>query len=148
VEVFVRVQSDVRLEYIDRMEVLAGPTGRRIWPDEVKGRLVAETMVPGVRVREVAERNALRPNRLSTWRSLARQGKLVVPDLVGADFGSDLAPTTKTVDFANVVLADAVPLVSCLDHIELETGGVKLRLDANTGVRRIAELVSALKAIL
>ncbi len=141
-----RVQSDVRLEYIDRMEVLAGPTDRRIWPDEVKGRLVAETMVPGVSVREVAERNGLMANRLSTWRTLAKQGKLLVPELAGVDFGSDLAPTTKTVDFANVVLADAVPLVSCLDHIELETGGVKLRLDANTGARRIAELVSALKA--
>lgn len=140
------VQSDVRLEYIDRMEVLVGPTGRRIWPDEVKGRLVAETMVPGVSVREVAERHALQPNRLSTWRSLARKGKLVVPELAGADFGSDIAPTTKALDFAKVVLDDAVPPVSCLDHIELETGGVKLRLDANTGARRIAELVSALKA--
>jgi transposase-like protein len=67
----VGVQSDVCLEYVDRMEVLAGPTGRRLWPDEVKGRLVAESFVPGVRVREVAERNALRPNCLSTWRSLA-----------------------------------------------------------------------------
>ena len=142
------VQSDVRLEYVDRMEVLAGPTGRRLWPDEVKGRLVAESFVPGVRVREVAERNALRPNCLSTWRSLAKQGKLVVPELAGADFGSDIAPTPKALDFANVVLDDAVPLVSCLDRIELETGGVKLRLDANTSVGRIAELVSALKAVL
>ena len=31
------VQGDVRLEYIDRVELLAGPTGRRNWPDEVKG---------------------------------------------------------------------------------------------------------------
>jgi transposase len=144
----VRVQSDVRLEYVDRMEVLAGPTGRRIWPDEVKGQLVAESFVPGVRVREVAERHALQPNRLSTWRSLARQGKLVVPELAGADFGSDIAPNTKVLDFANVLLDDALPPVSCLDHIELETGGVKLRLDANTGACRIAELASALKAVL
>jgi transposase len=148
VEVFVKVQSDVRLEYVDRMEVLAGPTGRRIWPDKVKGLLVAESFVPGVSVREVAERNALQPNRLSTWRSLAKQGKLVVPELAGADFGSDIAPTTKALDFANVVLDDAAPLVSCQDHIELETGGVKLRLDANTGARRITELATALKAVL
>jgi transposase len=100
VEVFMGVQSDVRLEYVDRLEVLSGPTGRRIWPDEVKGLLVAESFVPGVSVREVAERKALQPNRLSTWRSLAKQGKLVVTELAGADFGSDIAPTTKALDFA------------------------------------------------
>jgi len=142
----VGVQSDVRLEYIDRVELLAGPTGRRNWPDEVKGRLVAESFVPGVSVREVAERNALQPNRLSTWRSLARQGKLVVPELAGADFASDFAPAPKMVDFTNVVLDDTGSTTTGLEPIELETGGVKLRLDANTGARRIAELISALKA--
>ncbi len=146
------VQSEVYLDSVDRVEVLAGPTGRRNWPDEVKGRLVAESFVPGVSVREVAERNALQPNRLSTWRSLARQGKLVVPDLAGADFTSELAQTTKMapkiVDFANVVLDDTGPVVTCLKPIELDTGGVKLRFDANTGACRIAELVYALKAVL
>ncbi len=132
------------------MEVLADPTGRRIWRDAVKGRLVAETMVPGVSVREVAERNALRPNRLSTWRSLAKQGKLVVPDLAGADFASEFALATKmapkSVDFAEVVLDDGGSTTTDLKPIEMETGGVKLRLDANTGAHRIAELVCALKA--
>ena len=138
------VQSDVHLEYVDRMEVLVGPTGRRRWPEEVKGQLVAETFVPGVTVREVAERNDLQPNRLSTWRGLARQGKLVVPELSGADF----APVTTMVNFANVVLSDAKPAATGLASIELETGSITLRLDANTDARQIAELVLALKVVL
>lgn len=136
------VQRDVHLEYVDRMEVLAGPTGRRRWPDEVKGRLVAESFVPGVTVREVAERNDLQPNRLSTWRGLARQGKLVVPELEGADF----TPATTTANFADVVLSDTRSTVTDLAPIELETGGIILRLDANTDARQIAELVLVLKA--
>ena len=136
------VQRDVHFEYVDRMEVLAGPTGRRRWPDEVKGQLVAETFVPGVTVREVADRNDLQPNRLSTWRGLARQGKLVVPELKGVDF----TPATTMVNFADVVLSDAKSAASGLAPIELETGGVTLRLDANTGSRQIVELVLALKA--
>lgn len=135
------VQRGVHLEYVGRMEVLVGPTGRRRWPDEVKGQLVAETFVPGVTVREVAERNDLRPNRLSTWRGLARQGKLVVPELAGADFAS----VTTMVNFADVVLTDTKPAATGLAPIELETGGITLHLDANTGMRQIAELVLALK---
>jgi transposase len=126
------------------MEVLVGPTGRRRWPEEVKGQLVAETFVPGVTVREVAERNDLQPNRLSTWRGLARQGKLVVPELAGANF----APVTTMVNFANVVLGDIQPTATGLAPIELETGGITLRLDANTDARQIAELVLALKVVL
>ena len=47
---------------VDRVEVLAGPAGRRRWPDEVKCQLVAESMVPGVSVGEVAQRYGLLAN--------------------------------------------------------------------------------------
>lgn len=132
------VQTEVYLEPLDQVEVLAGPTGRRKWPDAVKGRLVAESMVPGVSVREVAERNGLMPNRLSGWRGLAKQGILVVPELAGADFASVVLDDIDTVP--------AIPTATpCLNSIELETGGITLRLDVNTAVGRIAELVLALK---
>ncbi len=46
---------------------LAGPTGRRVWPDEVKGHAVAESRAAGAIVREGAERKGLVPIHLSTW---------------------------------------------------------------------------------
>ena len=64
---------------VSRIEVLDGPTGRRRWPDEVKARIVAESLVPGARVCDVADKYGLIARHLSQWRGLARKGKLVLP---------------------------------------------------------------------
>ena len=118
------------------MEVLAGPTGKRRWSDAMKGRIISESLVAGVTVRSVAERYGLKPNHLSSWRGLARAGKLVVPDFSGASF-------------ATVVVADALPpQVPVQERIELFVGGMTLRLDAATDARRVAELAVALQAAL
>ena len=44
------VHRERHLESVSRMEVLAGPSGKRHWSDVLKGRIVAETLVPGVTV--------------------------------------------------------------------------------------------------
>jgi transposase len=123
------------LESVSRLEVLAGPSGKRQWPDALKGRIVAETLVPGVTVNEVARRHDMRANHLSSWRGLAKAGKLVVPDLAG-------------ISFASIVLAAPNPVRFVPGQIELCSGGITLRLDSATDALRIAELVAALQAAL
>jgi len=130
------VHREHHLESVSRMEVLAGPTGKRRWSDAMKGRIISESLVSGVTVRSVAEQYGLRPNHLSSWRGLARTGKLVVPDFAGASF-------------ATVVVADRLPPPPVtLDRIELVVGHITLRMDAATDARRVTELVAALQAAL
>jgi len=123
------------MESICGYEILVGPAGKRHWPDEVKGQLVAETYVPGVTVNEVARRVGMKPNHLSSWRRLAREGKLVVPDLPGAEFvPAVLEPTPASVE------EDAKPLAG----VEIIHGGTTIRLEASVSPDRIAGIVHAL----
>lgn len=121
------------MEDIGRMEVVVGPSGKRRWTDAYKGRVVAETLVPGVTVNEVARRHDLRPNHLSAWRRQAKDGKLAVPDLTGAEF-------------APVVIdpVDARTATTSTVAIEIIHGGVAIRLDGGTAAARIVEIVHAL----
>jgi transposase len=121
------------MEDIGRMEVVVGPSGKRNWSDAFKGRVVAETLVPGVTVNEVARRHDLRANHLSTWRRLAKDGKLVVPDLAGAEF----APV--------VLEPEAAPSETAPETaIEIVHGQVIIRLDAGTQPDRIVAIAHAL----
>ena len=115
------------------VELLAAPAAKRRWSDDAKGRIVAETLVAGVSVNEVARRHSLKANHLSAWRTLARKGKLVVPEIAGADFAAPVASPPA------VVTAETMPL------IDLIIGPVTLRLDACTPAARVAELVMALQ---
>ena len=112
------------------MELLAAPAAKRRWSDEAKGRLLAETLVPGVTVNEVAHRHGVKANHLSSWRTLARKGKLVVPEIAGAEFA---APVTSPMEVATA-------------SIDLIIGLVTVRLDAATPAARVAELVMVLQA--
>jgi transposase len=129
------VHIEHHMEDTGRMEVMVGPSGKRTWSDAFKGRVVAETLVPGVTVNEVALRHDLRANHLSTWRRLAKDGNLVVPDLAGAEF----APV--------VLEPEASPSVTAPESaVEILHGSVTIRLDPGTQPDRIAEIAHALSA--
>lgn len=65
--------------FVGRYKVVEPRRGNRRWSDDVKARIVAESLEPGVRVVNVARRHGVIVNQLSDWRRLVRDGILVLP---------------------------------------------------------------------
>jgi len=121
-------------EIINEIDLIVGPKGHRRWPDKLKARIVAETLVEGATVNAVARRYDLRPNHLSGWRRMARDGKLVLPAI------------SEEVSFAAIVVQDDAVCVPVLmaGTLDVILGEVAVRLDAATPAARIVEIVRAL----
>lgn len=128
------VHLERSMEAVGFVELLAAPAARRRWSDEVKGRMVAATLVPGVTVSEVARQHGVKANHLSSWRTQARKGKLVVPEVQGAEFAEPVTSPQPT----------SAPAAAA--SIDLIIGPVTVRLDAGTPASRVVELAVALRA--
>lgn len=100
----------------------------RKWPDEVKARIVAETLTPGSAVNAVARRHGVPANHVSAWRALARKGRLVLP-----------APADP-VEFASLMIGPAGDGPRCV------VGAVAIRLETGASAERIASVVRTLAA--
>ena len=110
--------------------------GKRNWPPELKARVVAETLIDGETVKAVATRYELIPSTVSDWRRMARQGKLVLPNLDG-------------IDFVPVEVEESVPVAQPLPNpfsntLDVIKGDLTVRLDAATPAARIAEIARAM----
>lgn len=112
--------------------------GKRDWPPELKARIVAETLIEGETVNAVAKRYELIPSTVSDWRRMARQGKLVLPNLDGMDF----VPVEIE---ASATVTQSLPVTSS-GTLDVIKGDVTIRLDAGVPAARIAEIVRAIGA--
>jgi len=138
-----------------RVEVLEGPSGRRRWPEALKGRIVAESFAPGARVCDVARRYRVTDQQLTSWRRAARDGLLALPGgaIGGGDLGLVSLEVDPTVEAPKEALSAEQPDRGTMrpadrhdDRIEIVVGRVLVRLPAATAASRVAEIAVAVGA--
>ncbi len=69
---------------VSRLEVIEGPTGRRQRTKAERARIAAESLLPGVKVADVARRHGTTRWQVYDWRKKLRTGQLVVPESLAA----------------------------------------------------------------
>jgi transposase len=130
--------------------------GKRRWPDEVKARIVAESLQPGVRVVDVAARYDILPDHLSDWRRHARQGRLALPSDLVDGLPPFLGSAVAEPAFVPLsILAEPTgPRVSVSAEVSERGSGVMtievgpdllLHIPGDVAVDRAAALVQALR---
>jgi len=128
--------------FVGRFDVLEEAGRRRDWPDEVKARIVLESLAPGVRVVDVARHHRLLPSQLTTWRRHARQGCLALP--VDGD-GLAEVPSFVPLGIEGPNGASAA-LTGEPEGIEIVVDGIAIRLPSTTSAARLVEIVSGLRS--
>jgi len=82
-EVGVHLDSS-RGDRVSRLEVIEGPSGRRLRTKAERARIAAESLVPGASVTDVAQRHGTTRWQIYDWRRKLRTGQLVVPESVAS----------------------------------------------------------------
>jgi transposase len=125
---------------VRRFEVFTGTGRRREWPEEEKARIVAESYESEESVSAVARRYALSPQQLFAWRRAASKpmkgesSPAFVPAVVSVPTAEPRARKR-----GRSVERDA-------GVIELEIGGVTMRVARGADARTVAAVIRALKA--
>lgn len=125
-----------------RIEVFTGAGRRRKWSPEAKARIVAESYA--LSVGDVADLYGLAKTQLFTWRRDARAKASTEPE---------------PLQFAPVIIEQAAPPVAASPKrprrrarrggdggIELEIGGVAMRVERGADAKTVAAVIRALKA--
>lgn len=123
---------------VSRLEVIEGPSGRRQRTQAERALIAAASMVPGVKVADVARKHGTTRWQVYDWRKQLRKGNLVLPESVAS------LPV-----FAELVLDDPVPDTR-LGHggsdLEIVVGDVVIRAGAGADEEQLARAIRAARA--
>ena len=123
---------------VSRLEVIEGPSGRRQRTQAERARIAAASMMPGVKVADVARKHGTTRWQIYDWRKQLRKGNLVLPESVAA------LPV-----FAELVLDDPVPDAPPApggSDLEIVVGDVVIRAGAGADEGQLARAIRAARA--
>ncbi|MCK1334589.1 transposase [Bradyrhizobium sp. 38] len=120
---------------VSRLEVLEGPSGRRVRSEAERARIVAESLLPGVQVSEVARKHGATRWQIYDWRRrFGQRGMLASCEASQSTF----APLVLESELE----AGLVPAIK----LEIAIGDVVLRTDTAIDGEQLSRVIRAVRA--
>ena len=130
------VQLDVSKEgYAGRLDVIAGPTGRRRRTESERARIAAESLAPGAVVSEIAQRHGVTRWQVYDWRRRFRAGRMSLPN--------ESVPSPA---FVPLAFDDGSPSRPTMDVIEIAIGDMVIRAGRDVDEMHLARIFRAIRA--
>lgn len=120
---------------ISRLEVLEGPSGRRVRSGAEKARIVAESLMPGAQVSEVARKHGATRWQVYDWRRRLRQR---------GELPSHEAPRSA---FAPLMVEGPLEeRPAALAKLEIAIGDIVVRTEATIDGEQLSRVIRAVRA--
>lgn len=137
------VQMDVHLDvatpgYVGRLEVVEGPTGRRVRTEGERARIAAESLLPGAQVAVVARKHGATRSQVYDWRRRLRLGELALsesPEPLFAPLLVEDAPSPRP---------PTKPLKSAPAKVEIVVGDAVIRTAVD--LEQLVQVIRAVRA--
>jgi transposase len=135
--------DDARTRPAQRVEVFTGTGRRRAWLHEEKVRIVAEIASSGDSVCAVARRHGLSPQQLFGWRRRLRDAEAASAEAGGLEF----VPAVVDAERPPVGRRELrLKVETTAGTIEIEIGGVKIRIGRGVDAATLMTVLRALRA--
>jgi len=135
VHIMVDISDDTNI--VRRRAEVTSVVRRRRWSDEEKGRIVAEAIVPGAVIADVARRHDLAPQHLSNWIRAAKDGCFALP--------ADAMPTFVAVVPMESARANKAAPERRSALIEIMIGAIKVRVPGGANARDVEAVLRAVR---
>ena len=136
-----------------RIELITGDARRRVWTEEEKARILAESFQPGAKVSDVARRHGMNRGLLWTWRHQARKRGLggeqtFVPVRIVEESAAPAAATAVGPSAVSALAAAAVPdgvnAGSPTGTIDIEMSGARVRISGAVDTAILRQVLTQL----
>ncbi len=138
--------DDAGTRTAQRLEIFTGAGRRRVWDDDVKSAIVAESFSGRETVCAVARRHGLSHSQLFTWRRQMRVQAEAAATLSVEPMFVPAVIESMSASASPEPLKQRRARRSSASAIELEIDGVAVRIAQGTDPDTIAAVIAALKA--